>query len=335
MSTSLLISSVLIVVVVLVGWRLQVHRWRRPQFRPPNLPQQLPADWVVDDPAALARRLAEREAMEPRIIPGAEGLITLADPQAPRKTPVCFLYLHGLSACRQETSPVTELLAARAGANAVYARVAGHGMGARAMSEVDGAAWLESIWEYWLMARNLGEQVVVVSTSTGSAYAVWLLEQVGVREKVRALLCMAPNFKVRNRYAFLLTWPGADYWLPQLVSSERRWHSLDPRQEKYWSTNYGNAALIQMQMILDDVQHAPIETFDVPLMVQCSPDDPVVDAQFAHRYFHRWGGEPKEFRWISVGPDESPHVFVGDIMSPQRNEDVIQHFEDFLQNLPQ
>lgn len=330
-----LVLLVLLSVLLLLGWTCRVHHWRRPRLRTPQLPTELPADWTPDDPMQMVKALARREAKEPRIIPGAEAIIRLHDPRRPGRTRYCYLYLHGLSACRQETAPVTETLAQRDEANAVYARIAGHGMGDQAMSEVDGATWLESVWEYWLMARALGDQVVIVATSTGAASAVWLLQQAGVCERVRALLCMAPNFKVRNPYAFLLTWPGAEYWLPQVVSPERRWHSLDPRQNKYWSANYGNQALIQMALLLEEVRQAPVERFRVPLMIQCSPDDPAVDARYARVYFDRWGGEPKLFRWVSVGPDESPHVFVGDIMAPQRNSDVIQSFRDFLTRLPE
>lgn len=334
MTSAIVWLALAVALLLVLCWKVKLHRWRRPRLRTPDLPAELPDYWHADDPRKLAAALVQRERTEPRIIPGAEAIIRFHEPKHPARTRVCYLYLHGLSACRQETAPVTETLAQRDEANAVYARIAGHGMGDQAMSEVDGAAWLESVWEFWLMARALGDQVVVVATSTGAASAVWLLQQPGVSEKVRALLCMAPNFKVRNPLAFLLTWPGADYWLPQVVSPEKRWHSLDPRQQKYWSTNYGNRALIQMELLLEQVQHAPVETFNVPLMIQCSPEDPVVDAQFARHLFDRWGGEPKLFRWFTVAQGESPHVFVGDIMAPQNNSDVIQSFRDFLTRLP-
>lgn len=329
-SSAWVILSVLLVMAVIVYGLIRVRpRWFRPTLRTPRL---RPAPFEPDI-TRMAEALRRREALEPRVIVGAEACIRYATPEAPRRTPLCYLYLHGLSASRQETAPVTETLAEQDAANAVYARIAGHGMGNRAMGEVDGAAWLESVWEYWLLARELGEQVVIVATSTGAASVIWLLQQPGVIDRVRALLCMAPNFKVRNRLSFLLTWPGADIWLPQVVSPEKRWFSMDPRQERYWSTNYGNQALIQMQLLLDEVKKAPVETFRIPLMIQCAVDDPAIDPGAAHRVFRCWGGQPKRFRWVEVGPGESPHVFVGDIMAPQRNDDVIGAFRDFLDTL--
>ncbi len=303
--------------------------WRRPVLREPAL-----RDGPVLSPREHQSDVAARESREPRIIDGAEGCIRLAVGKEDQRTRQVYLYLHGLSACRQETAPVTETLSARADAHAVYARVAGHGMGDQAMGEVDGAAWLESVWSYWQRARQLGEHVVIVATSTGAAYATWLLARPGVQEQVAALLLMAPNYGVRDRRSGVLTWPGVENWLPKIMSPQKDWRKRDPRQKKYWSVNYGNRALIQMQLVLKVARSLPVEQFRTPLMVQCAPTDPVISPAAARRVFRRWGGQPKLWRWVDVPPGESAHVFVGDIMAPHRNDDVIDAFYRFLRELP-
>ncbi len=323
-----------------IGWLLAalplalllvVPRWfPRPLLRPPNLSQEPLPDNLV----AMARQLSAREAREPRIIPGAEAVVRFHDTNHPEPTAVSYLYLHGLSACRQETAPVTETLAAQDRANAVYARIAGHGMGDQAMSEVDAGAWLESVWAFWRMAAAAGREVVIVATSTGATSATWLVEQPGVQARVRAMLFMAPNFKVRHPLGPILTWYGVERWLPQIMDPNKRWHSTDPRQSRYWSTNYGNQALIQMQLLINTVRQSPVESIRVPLMVQCSPEDPVIDPGAAFEVYQRWGGSPKRFRWVEVPPGESPHIFVGDILAPHRNDEVIQTFREFLNSLP-
>lgn len=310
---------------------LVCQRMRRPRLRVPELEPELPAQ----SPRALQAALAQEERMEPRIVPGAEACIQLVSGSEHLRTRRVYLYLHGLSACRQETSPVTEQLAQQDGAHAVFARVAGHGMGNLAMGEVDGAAWLESVWRFWLRAIQLGERVVIVATSTGAAYARWLLSQPGVAARVTALLLMAPNFKVRHRFAFLLAWPGAEWLLPHVVNPEQEWQDKDPRQRKYWATNYGNRALIQMQLLLNTVRRLPLNELAVPLMVQASRDDPVVNAETAYRVFKRWRGQPKRWLWVQVPAGESAHVFVGDIMAPQRNAEVIAAFQEFLMTIPE
>lgn len=342
MSSSVVVGLISLVVIV-VGWWVLARFWPRPVLRQPVLPEperrirelaNVAEDASPPDLATLAAALQAREAKETRIIPGAEAVIRFANPEQPRQTPIAYLYLHGLSACRQETAPVTETLATQDQSNAVYARIAGHGMGDQAMGEVDAGTWLASVWDFWCMASAAGKEVVIVATSTGATSATWLVEQPGVQAHVRAMLFLSPNFKVRNPLAFLLTWYGVEHWLPQVVSPERRWHSQDPRQSQYWSTNYGNQALIQMQLLINAVKHSPVEAIRVPLMVQISRDDPVVEPTAARQVYERWGGFPKEFRWVVVPPGESPHIIVGDIMAPHRNDEIIGAFRRFLDMLP-
>lgn len=320
----------LVAVLLAVALVLMLPRWfPRPLMREPELSQAPLPETLVD----MARQLSAREAQEPRIIPGAEAMVRFANPDHPQPTAVSYLYLHGLSACRQETAPVTETLALQDGANAVYARIAGHGMGDQAMSEVDGATWLESVWDFWRMAAAAGREVVIVATSTGATSATWLVEQPGVQARVRAMLFMAPNYKVRHPLGSVLAWYGVERWLPKVVKPNKRWHSTDARQARYWSTNYGNRALIQMQLLINRVRQSPVESIRVPLMIQCSPEDPVIDPSAAREVYWRWGGTPKRFRWVEVPAGESPHVFVGDILAPHRNEEVIQAFREFLNSL--
>jgi esterase/lipase len=51
------------------------------------------------------------------------------------KTPCAIVYLHGFSATRQETAPLSDLVAAQLGAYLYYTRLAGHGRGGEAMAE--------------------------------------------------------------------------------------------------------------------------------------------------------------------------------------------------------
>ncbi|MFC3852613.1 alpha/beta hydrolase [Salinispirillum marinum] len=301
----------------------------RPTLIPPVLPSQLPP---FSSFSQIADRLQAREANERGLKPGAEACVVFANPEQPKKTDVCYLYLHGLSASRQEISPVTETLAEQDRANAVYARIAGHGMGTAGMGKFHAGHWLESVWEYWLMARALGEQVVIVATSTGAASAAWLTQQ-GVAEHIKAILLVAPNFGVSDRRAFLLTWPGARIWIPWVAGRYHSWEPMNELQGRYWSTTYSTQAWIEMQVLLEQVDHIDYGQLTVPVMMQVSPDDPVINPRRARTVFAQWGAPQKDFRWITVPLGESQHVFVGNVMGSDRNEEVIQNFRAFLNGL--
>ncbi|MDB3989202.1 hypothetical protein N9435_05715, partial [Pseudomonadales bacterium] len=135
------------------------------------------------------------------IVDGAEAMIEFADSTAPIKTSVCFLYVHGFSASRQETAPVTSEIASHYNANVFHARLAGHGVGSAGMV-TSAESWLQSMVDAWKVAEYLGDEVVIVATSTGAPLTVWLLKQLGVAKKVAAVLLMSPNFKIKNPFGF-------------------------------------------------------------------------------------------------------------------------------------
>ncbi|MFY0664580.1 MAG: hypothetical protein JXQ97_08140 [Natronospirillum sp.] len=302
----------------------------RPKLVRPVLSETLPRYQTIEQ---LALRLHTREANERGLKPGAEALVVFARPDKPERTKICYLYLHGLSASRQEISPVTETLAAEDNANAIYARISGHGMGTAGMGKYHAGHWLESVWEYWLIARALGERVVVVATSTGAASAVWLTQQRDVEQHLHALLMIAPNFGVSDKRAFLLTWPGARTWIPWLTGKYHSWEPRNKLQAKYWSTTYSTLAWIEMQLLLDQIAHIDYGQMTTPLMIQVSPEDPVINPKRARTVFEQWGGAPKSFLWVTVPSGDSQHVFVGDIMGAERNQDVIREFRTFLDQL--
>jgi hypothetical protein len=87
-----------------------------------------PQTSAVQLPADLERYLADSEARYPDITPGAEKTIVWAHPNQ-RQTDLAIIYLHGYSATRQETAPLSDQLARQLEANLFYTRLSGHGRG--------------------------------------------------------------------------------------------------------------------------------------------------------------------------------------------------------------
>ncbi|MCB1647759.1 MAG: alpha/beta fold hydrolase, partial [Pseudomonadales bacterium] len=217
----------------------------RPRLRDNYVTDQVPAGLSCEE---LENWLQTHEAAVAGVVDGAEAGIEWAS-EKQQKTRYCFIYLHGFSATRRETSPVIETLATRYASNIVFVRLSGHGV--RPTDELGRAEdWLQDVWNAWQIAAQLGDEVVIVATSTGAPLSVWLASQDKVCERLRAMLFLSPNFRIRNPFGFLLTWPLSVRWIHWIIGA---WHEWEPETElhgKFWTSRYRTSSLIEMQKVL-------------------------------------------------------------------------------------
>lgn len=315
--------TALTVVLVVVLFRA------RPRLDPTAPPATVPHDL---DPKAMANWLNQQEQDAGNVVPGAEANIQWANPAAPGKTPFCFMYVHGFSATRQETAPVTERIAAHFGGNTLYVRIAGHGTGPAGML-METETWLQSMVDAWHIASRLGDKVVLVATSTGAPLCIWLASQQGVTDRLHAMLLMSPNFRVRNRFGFLLTWPLSRHWIQKVIGNTHRWEPASEEHGRYWSNDYSTLALIQMQKMVDWVNKQDLGCYKTPLALMYMKNDPVVDANAAVKAFDRWGTDRKRLIPVTIDGERAEHVFVGRITAPHRIDWVVDRFTEFLEDI--
>ena len=79
----------------------------------------------------------------PGIIPGTGQRLTWHDPQQPGRTEWSVVYLHGFSATRAETAPLSALVAESLGANLFEVRLSGHGLRQNPLAGVTAEDWLD------------------------------------------------------------------------------------------------------------------------------------------------------------------------------------------------
>jgi esterase/lipase len=316
-----IILTVLLLLLMITGPRLDA-RW--PDVSVPD----------CDNLQDLSRWLDEREGAVPGLIDGAGACISFARPDNPRRTPICFVYVHGFSATWPETAPVTERLANHFGANVFQARLAGHGTEPHSMV-TPAENWLVSMAETWAIASQLGERIVIVATSTGAPLSVWLASQAQVKDRIHALLFMSPNFKIRNRFDFLLTAPLSRYWIHHLLGRERSWIPVNDAQAKYWTYRYSSLALIEMQKAVDWLKRQRLGKIHTPLALMYMKNDPTINPAAAIRGFARWGATHKRLIPVTVDGDAPDHVFCGDIIGAHRTDWVVTQFEQFLRQVPE
>lgn len=316
-----LTSLLALIVLFLLGPRPRL------QARPPKV--SVPDHLSLPD---LAHWLSQKEERVTGLIDGADARIEFANPDAPAKTALCFVYIHGFSATWQETHPVTTTLASHFSANVLQARLAGHG--ARDEDMVTPAEqWLASMVETWQIASQLGEKVVLVATSTGAPLCVWLASLPEVQPRLQALLFMSPNFRVRTRFDFLLTAPWSKHWVPLIIGRHREWEPISEEQAKYWTYRYPTLALIEMQKVVDWAKGQDLAQFTTPLAVMYMKNDPTIDPDAAVDAFNAWGGEHKALIPVTIEGEAAEHVFAGDITGPQRTNWCVAQFAAFLETL--
>ncbi len=286
---------------------------------------------AVQLPADLDKYLANSEARYPDITPGTEKTIIWAHADK-RKTALTVIYLHGFSATRQETAPLSDEIAKQLGANLFYTRLSGHGRGGAAMSEASVNDWLQDSQQALQIGQQLGDRVLVIATSTGATLATWLATQ-PQSQNVLAYVLISPNFSPKDRAAQVLTWPWAKYFAPLLIGPEHHWQPRNPAQARYWSHRFPTQALLPMMGLVDYVHGLPVESIKTPTLMIYAADDQVVSPDATVQMFARFGATPKQLLALADTQDDSHHVLAGAILSPADTPRVEAAIMQFIQPL--
>ena len=306
------IVLIILVLVFLAGPRTKIDL----QIKPINLP------------ADLDQYLAESEAQFSDIVPGTEKTIIWANAEK-TKTPLSIVYLHGYSATRQETVPLSDEIAAQLGANLFYTRLTGHGRGSAAMAEPTVNDWLNDTTEALEIGKRLGDKVIVIGTSTGGTLAAWLAEQPNTNE-VMAYILISPNFGPRDSNSEILTLPWAKQYVPLIVGPEYSWTPKNPEHAKYWTYSYPSPALVTMMGLVNFVRESDLKSIQKPVLVIYSPNDQIVNSEKTEQRFAQIGSVIKEIDPIFDSGNPENHVLAGDILAPKNTQVVKKIILDFI-----
>ena len=282
------------------------------------------------EPGELTAWLAAEEARFDDLVPGAEKHIQWVHPEAPAKTDLAVVYLHGFSATRQEVAPLCERLGDALHANVYFARLAGHGRSDDAMAEATLDAWKQDAREAWAIGRTLGDKVLLVSTSTGGTLATWLATTVP-QDELEAMVLMSPNFFPKDGTARLLTWPGRKLVLKAAVGDTREWEPANEGQSTFWTWRYPSSALLPMMDLVRLVELSDVSRITTPALLITSPNDEVINSATAQERFADFGSTRRDTWLIEQVGDASNHVLAGDILSPENTTPTLDRILAFVQ----
>jgi esterase/lipase len=309
------IALVVLVILFLIGPTAEFDT----QLKPITLPED------------LDQYLKQTEARYSDIVPGAEKTIIWAN-AAKTRTPLSIVYLHGYSATRQETAPLSDQIAARLGANLFYTRLTGHGRNGAAMAEATVTDWFNDTEEAFEIGKRLGDKVIVIGTSTGGTLATWLAEQPNT-EAVAAYVFISPNYGPIERMSEVLAWPWGEQLAPLFVGSEFSWTPANEQQARYWTHSYPSKALVPMMSLVKFVRESRLENIHTPVLVVYSPDDKVINVQKVERAYAQMGADVKAIIAVTHYVNHLNHVLAGDILAPENTASVAKQIVDFLSPL--
>ena len=276
----------------------------------------------------LAKSEREANAKE-ALIPETGKRIRWYQGRKNTRTRFSVVYLHGFSATRQEIAPVGELIADGLQANLFETRLAGHGHQDNPLQGVRAEDWLEDAAEALSVGAMIGEQLIVMGTSTGATLALAMAEHPSF-EPVSTIVLLSPNFAPRDMNARFLTWPGGPQLAEMVAGKTRSWEPKNELQALYWSTTYPMAAAVEMMRLVQYVRGRLPMRLQPSLLTIYSPKDTVVDTGRIVEAFGQMDSPRKQLIAIPGSGDSSNHVLAGDILAPENNQPIAEQIIAFI-----
>jgi alpha-beta hydrolase superfamily lysophospholipase len=301
-----------IAILILLG----VGLWAFGPYEPVTRSGPFTAD--VSDPDAY---FSQVEAAFDDITDGAEKRIVWFGAVG-GVTPISVVYLHGFSATSEEVRPLPDQVAQALGANLVYTRLRGHGRTGAAMAEATAGDWINDTAEALAVARQVGGEVLILSTSTGGTLAAIAATEPDLADRLAGIVFISPNFGLSNPLGALLTWPAARYWAGYVVGHERSFPTSNELHATYWTSQYPTVATLPMGALVQNTVARDFSGVDVPALFLFNEADRVVSATVTREIAQRWGAPATIIPQTlpAEGADPWGHVLAGDALSPAMTE---------------
>lgn len=285
----------------------------------------------IPETAAAVETYIESREQRHTIKPGNEARIVWADPATKAKTPTAVVYLHGFSASQREGFPAHMGFAEKFGCNLYLARLSDHGIDTvPAMADLTVDRLWDSAKEAYAIGRQLGDEVIIMGTSTGGTLALKLAAEY---PEIKGVINFAPNIEINDPAAFLLNKPWGLQIARLVFKGDTRTVPSDATYRKYWYDTYRLEATVELQQLLSTA--ATEEVFE---RVTCpvwsgfyyrdeANQDPTVRVS-AIKEMHTKLGTPDHLQAAVAFPNAETHVIACDLLSKSVDE-VMRAVEKF------
>jgi esterase/lipase len=212
----------------------------------PNIYKGLQASQV-----AIATTAAE--AAVPGIKPGNQARVIWANDTVRQKTKYSILYLPGFTATAEEGAPIHTNIAKKFGCNLYIARLAQHGLQSEdAFETLTAETYWKSALEALYAAEQLGDSVLIMSTSTGGTLSLLLCANNAINSKIAGNIMMSPNIEIFDSKATILNNPWG-LQIARIIKSGNYIESTDQRDifKKHWYSKFRLEGAIAVQELIE------------------------------------------------------------------------------------
>jgi pimeloyl-ACP methyl ester carboxylesterase len=242
------------------------------------------------------------------------------------KTEYAVVYLPGYGASWFEGEPTHRDFARAIGANLYLSRLWSHGIDTPdPLIDMYPAALYESAKEALMIARALGNKVIVMSTSTGGTLALKLAAD--FPEEVHSLILLSPNVAINNPAAPLLSKPWG-LQIARLSGGGGLYRELTSRNEtesQYWDKRQRWESTVYLQQLIDATMTQQVfSVVKQPVFLGYyykneEVQDPVVKVSAMLRMFDQLG-TPDSLKVKVAFPNAGDHVIGSSFTSESYTE---------------
>jgi esterase/lipase len=254
-----------------------------------------------------------------------------------QKTKYAVVFLHGFSACPFEGNPIVQDFAKEFGCNLYLHRLPQHGLDDdESFVDLTPKKWIESAKKAINIGANLGEKVIIMSSSTGGTLSTYLTAENEAANIIAAQFLYSPNFEIANPASFLMNNPWGSQILQQIEGGN--YHYIKGMSEvsaPYWTTTYRIEGLVALQDLIEKTMTtATFEKIKSPVFIGYyykneNEKDNIVSID-AMKYFYNNIQTPKNQKVIIPFSEVGGHVITNKYQQGGL-EDVRKATFDFAQ----
>ncbi len=261
--------------------------------------------------------VASNEAKILNIKPNNEAKIVWAD-STKSKTEYSLLYLHGFSASHEEGSPLHTNFGKRYGCNVYLSRLYDHGrLDSNSLKELTPDRFYKSAEDAYIIAKSLGQKVIIMSCSTGGTLDILLSQKY---PEIYGHIMYSPNISIADPTAKLMTLPWGAQILEMVMGGEINHVTYKDAAKPYWLESYHSDGIIAMQTVLDDyMDEEHFKKINQPLFIGAyykdeEHQDNVVSVAAMRDFYNKISTPVEKKRYIEF-PNAGRHVISSHIFS--------------------
>lgn len=257
------------------------------------------------------------------------------------KTEYSLVYLPGYSSTRQEIRPIPEEIAKAMKMNYFGTRFKGNGIkgGADSYKGVTVQDHMRDAYEALMIGSIIGKKVILMGTSTGSTFAIWLANK--FPDLVAGLIFISPNHEPSDSLGNFMLGPFGrqlTYGVTREYLRSKSVRLTSNKENKYMGLEYSSEvqhadASIAMMGIVGIARKINPNSFDMPYLVFYSEKDIVISVKKLKEFFDQYGTKTnvtKEAVALKGIKDLWQHAPVGDFIDPSTSRLVISEVVSFL-----